>query len=273
MIALDQIEGKSASREIRDLQNIERELLKFDKATKTGANAMLQFKDTMKGALDSMSQGFQTAIQAWIMGEKSLGDALAESAKQAIAALAAKAAQEALWDVAKGLVALATGDGEAAGQYFAAAEIMGIIALAAGAAAKGAYGSGGGKGAGGGSNNANIDTSKTENKPVSAPTSGVNVQRLFSGAIVTQPTYAMVGDNAHGGRATEGVFPLDDPRAAQAIRRLFGGDGAGVVNNFHVRGMLSTQDLAKTARVITRGAQTGRLRVSVSNSGRVIKRS
>jgi hypothetical protein len=272
MIALDQAEGKSATREIRDLQNIERELLKFDKALKVDANAMGQFKDLMRDSLKEITAGFGTAISAWIAGEKSLGDALKEAVNEYLKALSQKAAQEAIWDAAKGLVSLAVGDFEGASQYFEAAALMGAIAVGAGL---GARATGGGKGSGGGgSSNANIDTSKAENRPVSATGSGVNVQRLFSGAIVTQPTLAMVGDSASGGRQTKGVFPLNDPRAAQAIRRLFGGESeGGIVNNFNIRGMLSTQDLAKTARVITRGAQTGRLRVSVSNSGKVTRRS
>jgi hypothetical protein len=135
---------------------------------------------------------------------------------------------------------------------------------------------GGGSSAGSGSAASATSTTSTAAAGTTAtanPIGGANVARLFSGAIVTQPTYAIVGDRQGGGSQTEGVFPLGDPRARQALVDAFGlGGGGGTIHNWNVQGMISTTDLVKLSRTITRGTQTGRLRVSVSNSGRVTRR-
>jgi hypothetical protein len=249
----------------------------FKHKAKEGETAADQMAKMMDNAAKEMRQAWTSALAGAILGQEGFAKAMAEGTAQVLANLAAQAAIYALYYAAHGIADMfwnpprSGADFAAAGQFAAIAGVAGAAAFGLSHAAGGARS--GESGSSGGGYNANVDTSKTENRPVSAPTASANIPRLFSGAIVTQPTMAMVGDSASGGRQTEGVFPLNDPRAAQAIRRLFGGESeGGIVNNFYIRGMLSTQDLAKTARVITRGAQTGRLRVSVSQSGRVIKK-
>jgi hypothetical protein len=85
----------------------------------------------------------------------------------------------------------------------------------------------------------------------------------------------MIGDRQDGGSQAEGVFPLGDPRAKQALMDAFGlGTGSGSVNhNYYINGMISTTDLTRLTRVISRGANTGRVRMSVTNSNRVTRRT
>lgn len=95
--------------------------------------------------------------------------------------------------------------------------------------------------------------------------------------MVTHQTLAIVGDAPGGGSQREAVIPLDDSgvmrQIAQAFAKASGeGSGGGIVNNFRIGGMISTTDLTRVARMITRGAQTGRLRMSVSNSNRVTRK-
>src|SRR4029077_15869193 len=114
--------------------------------------------------------------------------------------------------------------------------------------------------------------------PAQQPTTTVtNVPVLYGGGLITQKTLAIVGVAPGGGNQKEAVIPLGDAEAMRQIVQAFAkasgeGSGSGIVNNFRIGGMISTTDLTKVARMITRGAQTGRLRMSVSNSNRVTRK-
>jgi hypothetical protein len=226
-------------------------------------------------ALDQMQKAFESSIASAILSEGSLGAALEKSTSQVLAQLAAQAAVKAIYFTAMGIAEMAAGitSGTAA-EWFTAAAEMGIVAGGAGAAghamAGGAASSSSGSSA---STTATVTPSTSTTAAGPGPTSP-NVPRLFSGAIVTQPTLAMIGDRQDGGSQAEGVFPLGDPRAKQALMDAFGISGGGITNhNYNIQGMISTTDLAKFSRMVTRGAQTGRIRMTVTNSNRVTRRT
>jgi hypothetical protein len=210
-------------------------------------------------AARSMEDGIQDAFSAMVSGSESAGQAVERAAAKAVAGVAQH------WGalfMARAGADLFDNPPKAAAEFSA-----GVALLALAGALGGLGGSSGGDRGGGGGNNANIDASKVENKPVHSPGSGINVPHLGTGGLVTAPTLAMIGE----GRGREAVIPLDDPRAAQAIQRLFG-HGGDTIHNWNIHGMVSTQDLSKVSRRISRDSGTGRLRINVSQSGRVIKK-
>lgn len=265
MIALEQAEGKDAKAEIKSLRDVEFELRKFQKTEKDTRVTSHEVMQQMREDVGQFSLDIGNAFAAMATGQLGAAQAIEQAMGKLIQSIADHWAK---YFAAMGIADIWFNPAKAAAEFAAAAALEAIGGIAG---SLGGSGGGGGRASAGG-NNAAIGGGQA-NRPAPAPTSGANVPRLFSGALVTQPTFAMVGDSASGGRGTEGIFNLEDPRSIQIMRRLVGDQGGGIVNNFHVRGMLSTQDLAKTARVITRGAQTGRLRVSVSNSGKVTRRS
>jgi hypothetical protein len=268
-------QDKITSKLAKDYATIDKLLDAYGKKLRSAENDLKGFGKVADATLNDVSKAFGAAIEQWVSGQKSFGDALKSALQQYLAQVAGKAAIDALYFAAWGIADSFWHPARAGADFAAAAKFAAIAAVAGGTAKAmgGGQGSGGSGSTGGSKQQATIQQNAST-QAATQPTASANVPRLFSGAIVTQPTMAMIGDGPNGGSRPEGVFPLDDPRAAQAINRLFGGEGTGggIHNHFYVRGMLSTQDLAKTARIITRGAQTGRLRVSVANSGRVTKR-
>jgi hypothetical protein len=211
-------------------------------------------------ASQSMQEGIQDAFSAMVTGSESAGQAVERAAAKAVAGVAQH------W----GALFMA----RAGADLFdnppkAAAEFSAGVALLALAGALGGLGGSSVGGKGGGGNNANIDASKVENKPVQSPGSGINVPHLGAGGLVTAPMLAMIGE----GRGREAVIPLDDPRAMQAVQRMFGGSGGGTQNHYYLDGFrFSASDMSKLTRQLTRAAQTGRARVTVATASRVTRR-
>lgn len=261
-----------------------------DKVFRTKSNWDTFFKDLQTQALTT-GQKFQLlgneitasigeSVQAAVSGSDSFGAAMEKILKSALASLAGEAAVHVIKEIALAASDLATVGMEwHAGLHFkAAAEwaAVGAVAGVGGAAMPGGSGSGGGSGSASTSSSAST-ASTASGQPAQQPTAVANVPKLFSGAIVTRPTLAMIGDRQGGGSQTEGVFPLDDPRGRKALMDAFGmsggGSGGDINHNYFINGMVSTSDLTKLTRVISRSANTGRVRVSVSNASRVTRKS
>jgi hypothetical protein len=155
---------------------------------------------------DAYAQAFQmltgattAAMDAWISGSMSAGQAVKKFLADALKGLASQMAVEALKHAAYGIGSLAFGDLSGAGRHAAAAAAFGGAAVAAGAAAK-ALGSGGGGGAsggGGGGGSSSAGGSGSSGGSVSGP-SGSDSEK-------SRPVYILVGDS----------FSEDSPRMRQ----------------------------------------------------------
>jgi hypothetical protein len=136
---------------------------------------------------------------------------------------------------------------------------------------------GGGSGSSGSSKSSTPAITQNASTATAAqPVTVANVPRLSGGGLVTHQTLAIVGDSPSGGDQREAVIPLNDAAAMRDIMHAFAGSGAGgvgdTIHNYHIQGMISTSDLTKLSRAITRGSNTGRLRVTVADSSRVTRR-
>lgn len=224
-----------------------------------------KFKELGKAVEVDLAESMESAFEAMGSGAESAGKAIVEAMRKTVADIAKmfaefflkKAIADMFLNPALGAAELAAG--------------LGLAALAG--AMGGGANAGGATGGAAANNQANVDQTAAANKAAPVNTATVNVPKLYGGAIVTKPTLAMVGDSDSGGGQTEGIFPLGDPRAMQAMKRLLGDGHSGIVNQFNVRGMISTQDLSRLGRTITRASQTGRLRLTVNNSSRITRRS
>jgi hypothetical protein len=253
------------------------ELKKYEKEQEKGiagnAHMSRSVSDTMQvaqNAYRSMAESFVTATDGMIAHQVSFGKAMVAAVLLMLAEIAKHYAQI---YIAKGIGNLADFNWTAAALDFSAAAAFGVLAGAltgmasnetAGAGKSGAVSAGQTASSGLGAQNA------TQAGGVSTPTA--NVPKLFGGGLVERPTMAIVGDGPNGGSQPEAVIPLNDASALRQISNAFGKATGDMHMNFYIRSMISTQDLVRTGRMITRGAQTGRLRVTVSNSGRVIRR-
>ena len=222
----------------------------------------------VKQAYTEEAQAFATATEAMITGQESFAQAMEASTLKMLANIAKHYAEI---YIAKGIGNLADMNwGAAAGDFAAAAAFEVIGGALAGAGSNIGQAA---KGAGTAASTATV-TPSTSTAAAGVGPATVNVPKLFSGAIVTQPTLAMIGDREGGGSRAEGVFPLGDPRAKQALMDAFGINGGTATNhNYYINGMISTTDLTRLTRVISRGANTGRVRMSVTNSNRITRRT
>jgi hypothetical protein len=218
----------------------------------------------MKQDVGQFALDIGTAFAAMATGQMSAAQAIEQAVGKLIQAIADRWAK---YFAAMALADMWSNPAKAAAELAAAAalEALGGIAASLGGGQKGASGTSG-------SNQASIpkDGSTTAQ---GVQTSSANVPRLGAGGFSMEPTFAVVGDIPGG----EAILPLHDHAAmaqlAAAIVGQMQGGSNGITQNFIIRSMISTQDLVRTGRMITRGAQTGRLRVSVTNSGRVTRRS
>jgi hypothetical protein len=245
----------------------------YEKKAKDMGTVSQQMGQLVAQTAEKMQKAFESAIASAILSESSFGAALKKATAEVLAQLAAQAAVKAMFYTAEGIVAAVTGDEAEAAGYFAAAAEMALVAGAAGATAR-AIGGGAASSSSSTASTTGTVTPSTSTAAAGVGPATVNVPKLFSGAIVTQPTLAMVGDREGGGSRAEGVFPLGDPRAKQALMDAFGISGGGdTIHNYNIQGMISTTDLTRLTRVISRGANTGRVRISVTNSNRVTRRT
>ena len=100
-----------------------------------------------------------------------------------------------------------------------------------------------------------------------------NVLSFASGAIVTQPTMAMIGDTRSGGSQTEGVFPLDDPQAIDMLAQRFGFFKHALGHSeihVHIKG--DVIDHRHLMKHISRQVNRGQGRLTAGNSFRVTRR-
>jgi hypothetical protein len=259
------------NKEVKALQHVENELNKEARSLKTTGAAVDKFKEDLKSAAQEEVATFSSAMEAMVTGQETFGQAMEAGTIKVVGSLAQKWGE---YYAALAIADLVTPGAQAKG----AGELAASIALfALGGALSGFAGNisnSGNKGTAAASTGSTASTgSSAATQPAQQPGGGVaNIPRLYDGGIVTTPTYAMIGDRPGGGSRAEAVIPLDDPRA-RALMESFGGAG-GVHYHYtnNIKGFLSTSDLTKLNRINNRSANTGRTRISVSNSARVTRK-
>jgi hypothetical protein len=235
----------------------------FQQDMKNGAQFMQNFAQLGKEAFNSMAAGLQSAISAALLGQESFSKAIEKATESALASLASQAIVKALFYTAEGVAALAMQNYGGAGQYFTAAGEMAAVGAAAGLAAHAMAG------AGGGSSNTQQSATTNSNTGQSNRTGGgatIGIQALAEGGLVTSPTLALVGESGR-----EAVIPLDDPRTKSAM----GGSGVGgdVHHHWSINGMISSDNMAKVMKTMSKMVSRGQASLTASNSLRLTKRS
>lgn len=293
-IRVKELTGEQTDEERARLQAIQEELAKVDYQTKnvyfrqldlfkmwqkegpkTG-RVMHDLSGMGKAALNSLASAFEQSIATAILSEDSFGHAMRSATAQILAQIAARSAVLAIWEAAQGFASLAVYDYVAADLHFQAAAIYGGVAVVAGASAYAINPKDKGKDAG--MSGTPIETDGSKNGTTTAVVSPVqtrNVQRFAAGALVSRPTLAMIGDTRRGGTNTgqeEGVIPLEDPTAMDAIANRIAERGAGGGINIYVDGLISPDNLSKVIKQINRHVDTGRARLTSSTARRVTKK-
>lgn len=231
-----------------------------------------------KQAIQDLASAEASAIQAWILGQESLGTAMRKATAQVLAEYAARAAVEAIYWLAYGFAMLASMQEDRAAAAFTAAAMLGGFAVVAGglAAAINPKSSTSTTGASGGSSV--TDNSASAGPAQKNPVQSINVQSFARGGLVTGPTLALIGDNVSGSSnmSREAAMPLDNPEAMRAIGEalkphLQGGGGPNI--HVEVKGLISSDNLGKVVNQISKKVKANQVTLVSSNSFRVTKRS
>lgn len=294
-VAKDQ--GTATDEQVKDLKRLEDEYNKlygvtdkvyakhtqlfqlWQKGAPSAAEAYKGAMDIAEQGLDKLGKAADSAFTAAILGQESLGAALAKATEQTLAQLAAQSIVQALFYTAMGFAKLAVYDFGGAQNAFTAAAIYGAVGGAAAGAAIGigavvGNGSGGSSGAGGTSPGTNTVAGNANQALSSTATQAApNVQKFANGGLVSAPTLALLGEET--GRGNEAAIPLDNPEAVAKIKKaLVGDDGAGhtVIHQTIVQGMISPDNLHKVMQKMSKAADKGRGRLTSSNSGRLTRK-
>jgi hypothetical protein len=277
--------GVAGTQEMRQadlaVEKLTQDLHKFDTEGKTTITSLIQMGTELKKGKDDW-QAFSTemgsAMASALAAGQGVGKAAEAAVEQELAALSKKALAQAIYYTGLGFAALASMDYSGAAQYFEAAGILGGIGVGSGVAAHAMGGGGSGSNPGGGSSSANSASPiQTSGSTSQAPATTTNVQRFAAGALVSQPTLAMIGDAIGGGAANEGVLPLDNPDAmrqiAGAIAEHLDGPASSAGHTFNMRGHFSKSEMKEIVKKISHGVQHGTMSVHSSSTGRITRRS
>lgn len=158
-------------------------------------------KDVGKGVFGSLTQGFGSMVQAFLMGEKGAAKSFGAIAKAAISSMAAQAAVSALFQLAEGLAWLFINPPKAAA-HFQSAAVFGIVAGMAGAASALIPGGGastgsafaGGGGAGGFGSSTSDSGPRVIEQSRNTVIEHVHVIRLEPGLVVEHVTQDVRGN-------------------------------------------------------------------------------
>ena len=250
----------------------------FQTEAKTGAVAMDAVKQSGITAFDDLSKNIEGAFGQIVLGEGNVAKSLERATASSLASIASQAAVKAIFYTGEGLAALASMDGAAATNYFAAAGEMAAVAGAAGIAGRAlSSASGGGSGSNGNSpasGQQEFGSGSNTGGGVRGTVSITGVQKFADGGLISGPTLSLVGE---AGR--EAVLPLDHPDSMEAIGAAVakhvtaaGGAGGGGIH-VHVAGMISPDNLSKVVDQINKKVARGQLTLNSSNTLRVTKRS
>ena len=225
-----------------------------------------------KDAFDGFAKAAVSAYTEAILGQASFGQAMEAATAQVLAQISAQSAVYAVFYTALGFAKLAMWDFSAAANAFTAAGIYASVAGATGLAghALAADASNSGSSSSGSASSATVSPAQQAQQ---TPVVKQNVLSFASGAIVTQPTMAMIGDTRSGGSQTEGVFPLDDPQAIDMLAQRFGFFKHALGHSeihVHIKG--DVIDHRHLMKHISRQVNRGQGRLTAGNSFRVTRR-
>ncbi len=235
------------------------------------------FQSTFDTVIGSASDAFGNAVSQWIQGQESLGEALRKGLAAELATIAGKAAAWSLYFAAWGIADIFWDPARAGADFAAAAEFAALAGIAGAAAYAIAPRS---SATNSGTTSASSSSNSVGTQPAPTPVQAVNVQHFAGGALVSQPTYAVIGDAMNGANqaATEAVLPLTNPIAMKGIADALGpylaaNGGGDTHNHFYVQGLISPDNLSKVVRQISSGVKKNQVTLYSSNSFRVTKRS
>ena len=88
-----------------------------------------------------------------------------------------------------------------------------------------------------------------------------------------RPTLAMVGDSRGGGSGREGILPLDDPAAMDAIAGALASRMGGRGNTYnHIEGVISSDVLQKVMRQMSAEVEQNNVPHAASHARRVVRK-
>jgi hypothetical protein len=260
-------------KEIQELKKLDKQL--EDDAHRVGAvsMALTTFKDTMKAAYTEEVGAFATATAAMITGQESFGKAMEAATFSMIGKMAQKWAE---YCMAQAAFAYAGQDYVQAGEYTAAAVLFEVLSGVMSGLSSNASKSGGA--AKSGPTTINTTGTTATNTPAAAPAQGMNIPHLEGGGLITAPTLAMLGE----GNRREAVLPLNDSNAMRMIGEAIaqhlnnnnsGSGGGGGDTIFNIKGMVSSDTVGKLMRKITHQVNTGRGRMTGTNTHKITRRA
>lgn len=258
-------EGQAEGKDVTALKNEERELVKLIPKVKEATKVHADLREMIK----STDVDFNNFVFAMAAGSESMAQSAKKLAEALISTLEKYAEKKGAEALAEGFTQLAMHDPSASISFHAAG--LWFALAAAGAAAGGAM-SGSGSGSSGAGSSSPAMTTGSNVQPATNPAQGPNVPHLAAGGLITGPTLAMLGES--NGR--EAVLPLNDGNAmnmiAEAISKHLSQAGGGGTN-FYIRGMVSSDTVGKMAKKLTRQVQTGRTRLTASNTHKITRRA
>lgn len=251
--------------------------LAWERDLASGSKAMRDFGATAQFVSDEFGSAWESAFQQWILGEKSLGQALAAGTAQVMAQLAARALVYGLFYTAQGIADVFWMPARSAADFAAAAEFFAIGGAFAGGAAAVNLGAGGGGGSsassgGGGSpgpaaNSPNLNSQE--------PSQTVNVTHMtdtLQSVARMSPTlsipssliYPQTGSSSSAGSVSGMISKQDIQELTKAIKQNPGMSHVNVT----IEG-----DLPMLLTKINHGTKTGRLRLHSTSTSKTIKQA
>ena len=227
------------------------------------SKGLQNFGTVSQFVFDEFSQAMIGAVQSAILGEKSLGEAMAAATAQVISQIAARALIWGLFYTAQGIADIFWNPARAGADFAAAAEFLAIGAAGAIAARAINPGKGGSASSSGGGISAPKAGSPVTVAQGSGPTT-VNVPHLASGGLVTRPTLAVVGE-----AGPETVLPHDRASLnslASAIAAHMQGQGGTITIQLKT-------DTHQFVKELNHNVKTGRVRLEATNTRKVTRQS
>lgn len=242
--------------------------------SKTGGQALQQWKQLSVNAADSIASSLQGALMNLILAQGSFGKALEEATKKVLASIASQAAVTGLFDLGKAYAAAAAFDYAGAAQYEQAAGTMFAVAALAAGASMAIPGGGGTSSSGSNPSQLQNNSSNTSGSGSRGAVTVTGVQGHATGALIMHPVLSTFAENG-----PEAAIPLNDPRAMEHIGNALAGalarqgGGGGTTHHWHIEGMISPDNLNKVIGQINKRVARGQSTLVSSNTFRVTKRS
>jgi hypothetical protein len=254
-------------KELKLLQQLEKEIGVQPHVIDKAKTSMDELGEVTQHASTQMLSSFGSAISGMVQGTEHGGKAMEKALFSTIASMAQQLAafffaQAVAYALTPGMGATAAGD------------MAGAVALEALAGVLGGLGSG--INAGTGSSNTGVaQLSGASDTSGAGVRGGTSVRGFATGALVSAPTLAMVGE----GGGPEAVIPLDDPEAMEKIGQAVGAvvSRAGGGGDLHIHlphgSIISADVMQKFVGKMNSMVKRGQLNVTSSNSLRITKRS